>query len=142
MKDLEKPKMTSDIDELLNFYVEQLGHQNNEDAFHSLLEFEGNILPSLFERYEQQDDADVKANLIEIVWRRKQDQQILQFLSKAANDTNPIIWKAAIDGIVSIGGHEALKLLKDIDRQVESSKNKHEWIAEAITQIEEQLKHK
>lgn len=134
---MEKSDMQPDKDEMLSLYIEQLKFQNYEDAFHNLLEIEGNILPSLIEKYEQQDDVDVKEDLIEIIWRRQQDQQVLQFLSKAADHTNPIIWKAVIDGIVSIGGHEALMLLKDIESQATSSENKHEWIVEAITQIKE-----
>jgi hypothetical protein len=101
----------SNMDEMLHYYLKQLKSLDNEDAYHSLLELEGNIIPSLIEIYNQESDVDIKEQLIEIIWQRKKDSEVLQFLSQAIKHENPIIWKMALDGFVSIGGPEVLKFL-------------------------------
>ena len=96
------------MDEVLLAYVEQLKSPDSEDAYHSLLEFKGNIISLLIETYNQENDVDVKAQLIGIIWQRQHDSKVLQFLSQAIKHENPIIWKMAMDGFVSIGGGESL----------------------------------
>lgn len=128
--------MNIQMDEL-NFYIEQLRDPDiNENAFHCLLELQGDIVPSLIQRYNKESDITIKSQLIEIIWQRQKNSEVLQFLSKVIKDENPILWKIAIDGFVSIGGIESLEILKKITLKNNINPKKQKWLIEAIGQID------
>lgn len=127
------------MDEQLNYYIEQLKSLNNEDAYHRLMEFKGDILSSLMKKYDQENDAEIKAQLLEIIYQRQQCTKVLQFLSQAVRDNHPVVWKAAIDGIVSIDHINALYLLQQLEVYAKPGTLKRDWITEAIKQIESNM---
>ena len=124
---LEKKKTLLD-------YVRQL--RSNDNAYHCLLEFTGDIAECLIAIFKEESDSTTKAQIIEILWRRQQDSHILSFLCGALRYEDPVIWKAALDGIVSVGGAKSLSILKDSLREDGLGEIKKQWIAEAIDQIE------
>lgn len=135
MRSNGKPKSITET-QLCNS-VEQLKSSDNENAYHSLLEFEGDITSFLMIMYDQENDTAVKAQLIEIIYQRQQDSEVLRFLAQAVKQNAPTVWKTAIDGIVSIGGNEALTQLMVVQQECAAESLKTEWIIEAINQIKQ-----
>lgn len=120
----------------LIYYIEQLKHKDsNENAYHNLLELKGTgIVHLLIKAYHQENDIDIKAQLIEIAWNSHKNTETLEFLMQVVRNENPIIWKTALDGLVSIGGNETLRSLKTLKIECEADHIKSQWIVEAINQ--------
>ncbi len=120
----------------LREYCKQLRSLDSENAYHSLLEFVGDIVPFLMQMCHQEHDPHVKAQLIEIISQRKHTPKVFQFLLQAGKHKDPIIWKMAIDGLVSIGGAEAMSCLRALELLNNLEPTKRNWILEAIEQVE------
>src|SRR4030095_13225994 len=75
------------------------------------------------------------------VVRQFRDQAALPVLAEALQDPHEIVWKDALDGLVTLGGLEALEILRDIRTNLgnDLSVERHAWISEAIAQIQEEL---
>lgn len=127
-----------DKDEMLAGSVEQLKGPNSANAFHRLLEYEGDLAAFLIRIYPRETDVKVKAQIVEILWHRGNEPGILEFLRQAVKEEVPVIWKAAVDGLVSLGGYKALNILREMKLESHTHPDKLEWILEAIEQIEEQ----
>jgi hypothetical protein len=99
-------------------------------------------LPVLINAYQQESDLDIKATLIEVIWQHRQPDT-LPFLVEALHHQHEVIWKNALDGIVTIGGLDGLNLLEtERNRLIANpllAQNRLEWIDEAINQIKSTL---
>lgn len=108
--------------------------QAADDAWHSLRELGPVALPLLHEEYYSIDDFVKRIAIIQIVsqWRT---QESLRFLAACLRDPHPDVWKAALDGVVSIGGpgaHSELQVWR-----ISLPPDQQERCDEAIAQIGE-----
>ena len=65
----------------------------------------------------------------------------MPLLGSALADSADSVWKEALDGLVAIGGPEALQALRQARARLTTDardSNKREWIDEAVDQINEQ----
>ncbi len=119
-------------------YLQQLHQLDHDDAFFNLIEADDTIVPRLIEAYHSETDEHIRATLVEIIWQHRLTSS-LDFLAQALHDNQPEVWKAALDGIVGIGGNAGLALLIQHRGQLQSSLGPSDvrlrWIEEAIQQL-------
>jgi uncharacterized protein YgbK (DUF1537 family) len=120
--------------------IMQLSGPNCEDAYHHLIEVDHAVIPYLVEAYQAEQDSAIRALLVEIIWQHRVPATI-EFLSTALADPAPEVWKAALDGLVTLGGATAACVLETAKHRVLSGRQGEtiqiEWIDEALQQIRE-----
>lgn len=129
--------MIEDLQEFVKYQIERLSGPNSDDAFHSLIEAPISVLPLLINAYKNDLSLSVQAVIVDIVGQFKSETS-LPFLSHALRSDDDKIWKAALDGFVSIGCENAKQILEkefyyELEKNLKS--NKAKWIKEAIGQV-------
>jgi hypothetical protein len=128
------PHMSDPVQE----YLRQLRQPDHDAAFFSLIEADAAIVPRLIEAYHTEADPHTRAILIEVIWQHRLPSS-LDFLAQALHDDRPEVWKAALDGIVGIGGDAGLVLLVQYKDQLQANPEPSDvrlrWIEEAIQQL-------
>ncbi len=121
-------------------YIQQLHSPDSENAYNALLTNTATEnVPALIAAYDAERNAKVKARLIEIIWQKRAPDS-LRFLDQALQRPEAAVWRAALDGIVAIGGEKALALLETEKRRMYSNLSadmglRADWIDEAIDRI-------
>ena len=110
----------------------ELRETNSESALHSLLEAPNSVVPDIVEAFRSEKDANIRERLVFVIWHHKLPGT-LDFLEEAFRDTADSVWKQALDGIVAIGGNEAVNLLRQI--QSATVTERLSWTDEAIEQL-------
>ncbi len=126
--------MAEDLEVFVAQQLACLDGPDGEDAFHTLIEAPRSILPLLMLAYHQQAPSSVRATIVEIVWQFR-DPSTLSFLAEALRTDDGNVWKQALDGIVTLGGPNAVHVLTDQadrERKERGVTQKLEWIQEAI----------
>jgi HEAT repeat protein len=79
-----------------------------------------------------------RAMLIHCLWQYR-DRAAVPTLGSALRDADDQVWKEALDGLVTLGGAEAERVLLDTrDALVgDETRVKREWLEEAIEQLGE-----
>ena len=82
--------------------------------------------------FRTEPDSSIRSTLLNIAWQTN-SSDAFPLMAEALNDTEPRVWKEALDGLVTLGGTTAL----DVIRQGSGRTNaeKAEWLDEAIEQI-------
>jgi hypothetical protein len=124
---------TAQITELLQRFRE--GHR--EDVFFGLLEMDREALPELMGAFRVERDVQVRAFIVEIIWQRRQ-QSVVPFLGEALRDSEPAVWREALDGLVALASPAAWEILRSArTRQFPNPRERDEfrrWLDEAISQ--------
>lgn len=107
----------------------------DENAYHTLIEANHDILPALAEQFAHTADGTDRARILAVYWQHRV-QSVIPFLASALNDEQPEVWKQAIDGLVAIGGEESRNVLKDYLSRIPSRDERSNWISEAIGQLQ------
>jgi hypothetical protein len=118
-----------DVCRLLNALAD-----DDEDSYHTLLEAPSDIVPLLIERFVVLTDGRQRARVVNVIWQYRL-KSTLPFFVSALGDTHPDVWKEALDGIVTIGGDDAITYLRDWRPRSASDAVKQSWINEAIEQL-------
>jgi hypothetical protein len=125
------------MDEKLSYYLNKLHQRNNDDAYFSLLHIDAAQVTQLIDAYHVETDVKVKVQLIDIIWQHRLPE-CLEFLGAVLQDKHAEIWKAALDGIVGIGGQRAVKILETEKQRLYDKPNpplhRIEWVEEALLQ--------
>jgi HEAT repeat protein len=82
-----------------------------------------------------------RAVLIRCLWQYR-DHAAIATLASALQDVDDRVWKEALDGLVTLGGAEAERVLRDARASLvgEDAQTKAEWFDEAIEQIGDALR--
>jgi hypothetical protein len=131
--------MHRDLKAVAEHYLIEWGSAGWAHAFHSLIELGPCVLPELESRFSETNDDRLRAELIEIARRLRADSA-LSFFAAALRDRAPVVWKAALDGLVDLGTDEALRTLEDCMSDAAREQRGEEWkawVIEAIGQIKE-----
>jgi len=96
-------------------------------------------LPHFVDAFRRERDPRRRSRLIRVIWQFR-DRSALPVLAEALQDPYDHVWKDALDGIVTLGGDQALQTLHDAHRAIvgagESSVLiKRSWIEEAMGQV-------
>jgi hypothetical protein len=112
--------------------VAQLSGPNAEDAWHSLVEAGSAALPYVVEAFDAAHDDRIKVSLVEVVGQYRLAEGV-PLLTVSLRHPNADIWKAALDGLVMLGGQPALDAL--ILARTTAPPDQGALITEAIEQI-------
>ena len=112
----------SSLEEQVAYWIERLDGPESDAAFFGLIECPDAAVPLLINAYAREGRAAVKAAIVAVVCEFRQPETV-EFLSKALAEDDADIWKAALDGLVSLGNGNALAILqKAQDSRVEADK--------------------
>ncbi len=117
---------------LLDDYMEQARSGDLEGAFHGLRELDSDALPALLEACRCEDDPNVRSLLVEAIWQQRQPS-VIGFLGDLLGDPIPVVWKQALDGLVTLASPESLRVLRSA-ADCEYDAERRAWIEEAIEQ--------
>ena len=110
------------------YYIDRI---EEEDSFHALIEAGDHILPRLESQFQAESAPERRTAIIRII-REYRNPKALALLTHALSDPVESVWQEALNGIVTIGGEEAIAVLRAA--LSDSSPSKREWITEAIKQ--------
>jgi HEAT repeat protein len=102
------------------------------------LDFGSAALPFFIDAFGKEHNPERRHQLIEAIWQFR-DAAALPTLCIALQDETPEVWKESLDGFVRIGGSAALDALRETKAAIpviHQTQIKHEWVDEAIEQIE------
>ena len=103
-----------------------------KNAWHTLVEAGTSALPQVIAAYHNAPDRQTRLVLLSIVSQYR-TLEALDFWAGVLASKDDEFWKAALDGLVSLGGESSRRVLSDGMTATKSIKN--EWIEEAIAQI-------
>jgi len=109
---------------------------DRENAYHRLIELGSEIISMVTTCFETERDPAIRSTLVNIAWRAD-SSRAFPLLQQALNDTEPSVWKEALDGLIAVGGSSALDVLRQARARAKAEKA--EWLDEAIEQIPEAM---
>ena len=120
----------------VRFYVARLDGPEREGAFHRLLEGGVDALPHLVLAFKEAEEPSVRAQIVEVIGQTRVPAAT-EILATALKDRAPVVWKAALDGLVTVGGPMAATVL---DSALASSTSGEydipvEWLTEGLAQV-------
>ena len=122
-------------------FLDRFRNGDCEAAFFGLIESGRETLPILMEAFHAETDRKVRDFLVEVIWQHR-DESAIPFLASVLNDSEPAVWKQAIDGLVTLASVEAANALRAArSRQFARKADRDEfqqWIDEAIEQVNNQ----
>jgi hypothetical protein len=121
-----------DLQEFVDHYVAELSGPNAFTAWHSLIEAGPSALPLVVEAFQVAADPQVKVSLVKLVSEYRTEYAV-PFLSSCLVDRRTDIWRAALDGLVILGGASAMEALREARAAVPP--NQRHWIDDAMQQI-------
>lgn len=113
-------------------YVAELSGDRSDDARHSLIELGPSALPHVIEAFDRNQDAAIRVSLIRVASQYR-SADAAGFFATRLGETEPETWKSALDGLVTLGGKEALTVLRTA--AASATNDKRAWIDEAFSQI-------
>jgi hypothetical protein len=121
-----------DLQEFVDHYVAELSGPNAFNAWHSLIEAGPSALPLVVEAFQAATDVQVKLSLVKLVSEYRSEYAV-PFLSSCLADRRTDIWKAALDGLVILGGAPAMEVLREA--RSTAAREQRYWLDEAMQQI-------
>jgi HEAT repeat protein len=108
------------------------------EAFRKLSSAGPDALPEIMSAVRTEKDANVRAKLVEALWRQP-DPSLVPFLSELLNDPTEAVWKEALNGLVTVATEDARKAVKAALKKLgrKGDPQRIEWYNEALEQIEE-----
>jgi hypothetical protein len=123
----------------IDYYLEMFRRGDTDEAFHGLLEIDRDILPELMVVFQTERDIGVRELLVEVIWDYR-ERSVIPFLGEALSDSEPRIWRQALNGLVTLASPAALDVLRTKRiRQFPTQRETDEfrrWLEEAIEQAE------
>jgi hypothetical protein len=89
---------------------------DDEAALGALLEVEEELVPSLFDAFRNEPDAEARAFLVRVAWERREENSTT-FIVEALNDPEEEVWQTALDGTVALASPEILDVLQSLRTQ-------------------------
>lgn len=115
-------------------WVEGLNGPDSESCLCNLIQIPSSeCLPILKRVIEHETDSTRREVLFNAIWQYR-DESVLPLLEIGLQDTHEGVWKECLDGMVTIGGDQALLLLIKAHDMV-CNDTKKQWIREAMDQV-------
>jgi hypothetical protein len=120
-------------------YLECLRTGAVEVGYFGLLELGPDALPLLIAEARKPESRAYKITLVEVIWQHRHPVAI-PFLGETLSDSDPEVWKSALDGLVTIGGPDAIQWMTEALEGVETGRIHNglskEWLEEALQQAQ------
>ncbi|MEO8275132.1 MAG: hypothetical protein ABI639_02875 [Thermoanaerobaculia bacterium] len=133
-------KSPADLQAAVDFYLAEMRAGDFDSAAHGLLCFDPGVVPLLCAVFDQQTSEDSRCTLMRIAREYRLDTA-LPMLEAGLRDRRPDVWKAALDGFVTVASPTALDSLQSFAAEAAFSGSRDadfiDWVREAIQQIEE-----
>lgn len=118
--------------------LDQFRQGERDAAFFQLVEMNHGIIPELIAAYRKEPMSSIRAFLVEVIWQHRQPETI-PLLAEALDDPEPDVWMQALDGLVTLASSESLATLTSRKLRSPANSTIHEWIEEAIEQVQQTL---
>jgi hypothetical protein len=123
-------------------YLERYHMGDADGAFHGLLELDQASLPELMHEFREATDTRLRVFLLGVIWQHRQ-QSVIPVLGEALLDSEPPVWREALDGLVALASPASLEALyaartRHFTRQ-QDEEEFHRWLEEAIEQTEVEI---
>jgi hypothetical protein len=105
----------------------------HDNAYHALIEADDAILPEIIRAFRTERDPNLRGFLVEMIWQHRQLSTI-PFLDEVLRDSDPAVWKQALDGLVTLASPAALDVLQAA--RDSANGELRDWIDEALEQTE------
>lgn len=122
---------TRDVTDVANHCITRLDASDDESAWHAIRELGADALPHLASRFRTSSNTRLRATLVELAWQTR-STEAFPLLAEALAESEPTIWRQALDGLVTLGGEHARAILHD--GRVSANSEKASWIDEALDQ--------
>jgi hypothetical protein len=99
-----------------------------------LLEAGAQVLPHLAAAYDVESNPHVRAAIVRLASEHRKPYSVT-LLARALNDPTGEVKKAALDGLVTVGGAEARQTLESALLTVNPRAEWAGWLREAISQL-------
>ncbi len=99
-------------------------------------------IPYFISAFQKESDPTNRARLVRIIWQFR-DAAAFATLAAALDDSSDDVWKDALDGLVTLGGDQALTILakaREVLTANPTAQEKLSWIDEAADQIRQKEK--
>lgn len=113
-------------------YLQALSGPDFENASHRLMELGPAVIPYLENAFKTAVDARTRQTLVRIAWKT-QSRQSLPLLQRAVEECDDQVWREALDGLVALGGPEALAIARQARGR--AAGDLVQWFDEAIRQM-------
>jgi hypothetical protein len=121
-------------------YLDLMREGRAEDALCGLIEAGAAVVPVLIDAFAREENRDIRAEIVHCIWQHRRPETIM-FLAATLRDAEPGVWQEALDGLVTIGGRDAIGALEAARATVPASGAGRaltaEWLDEALEQIRE-----
>jgi hypothetical protein len=121
------------------YYLEVFRRGDADNSFHGLLEIDRDILPELIQVSRTEQETSVREFLVEVICEYR-EPSMMPFLREALSDTEPRIWRQALNGLVAQASPAALEILRAARARHFLTQREtiefREWLEEAIEQAE------
>jgi hypothetical protein len=131
--------VSSDLREQVAQLTSELEGPGVEYALCGLTSLPPEAIPLVAEAYHRETKPRRRRWLIHALWQFR-DSAALSTLAVALGDGDDQVWKEALDGVVTLGGADALRVLEEARDGLPSegdSSVRRAWIDEAIQQVQE-----
>ncbi len=124
------------------YYLDRYRRGDVADAYHCLLELGDEALPELSAEFRAATDNQLREFLLGVIWQHRQ-QSVIPLVAEALLDSDPRVWREALDGLVALASPASLEALRAArGRQSPKQHDTEEfsrWLEEAIEQVETEL---
>ena len=122
------------VREYVKAQVENLGTIFDDQASRNLTALGPEVISQLQDEFWATLNSNVRERLVYVVWQFK-EKSTIGFLIEVMDDVNDQTWMNALDGLVAIGGAEALIKLYEFAASLNPDDIRGAWTMEAIEQI-------
>jgi HEAT repeat protein len=126
----------NNLQEYVDQCVAEMSGPNAFRARHSLAEAGPAALPLVIDAFNATEDQNVRLSLVQLISEYRSTDAV-PFLKDALRDSNPLIWRSALEGFVILGTPEALHALHTA--RATATDTQRWWVDEAIAQINASL---
>jgi hypothetical protein len=125
-------------DQYVAYYLEHLRRGRAEDAFFGLIDADPAVLPVLMDAFAREENRGICADIVRCIWQHRRPEA-LGFLADLLHDPDPAVWQEALDGLVALGGDEAVGSLQAARTRILAKRVGQsvavQWIDEALEQL-------
>jgi HEAT repeat protein len=121
--------VTRELVALVEHYLLEWDSSAWASAYHSLIELGPQVLPELTRRFAESREIAFRAALVGLA-RNIRSADALPLLDRALQDESPVVWKEALDGLVTLASPTSVRLLEEaLDRTPPGDVSVEEWIS-------------
>ena len=123
----------------ISYYLERYREGDADRALHGLLELDDEDLRELASEFRAATDTRLRVFLLGVIWQHRQ-QSVVPLLAEALLDSEPRVWREALDGLVTLASPASLEVLRAARTRHFTKQHDAEefrrWLEEAIEQAE------